>query len=202
MASHIGALPWTSMIDVAAGTGDISLRVARMTPLSAQRRCLVTDICPQMLDIARRKARGTLLSFEVMDAHTLDGVASESVDLYASSLGMKICDRRRAIEQALRVLKPGGCFICLEASRIRVPIMQALYLQYMRACMPALGWLATGGDASAYRYLLKGIDDFPGAEMFADELGQAGFEDVRFELFSLGIVAIHQGRKPHAGNGR
>ena len=62
--------------------------------------------------------------------------------------------------------------------------------------MPVLGWMATGGDASAYKYLLHGIRDFPTAEQFALELESYGFEGVSFERLSLGIVAIHAARKP------
>jgi ubiquinone/menaquinone biosynthesis C-methylase UbiE len=62
--------------------------------------------------------------------------------------------------------------------------------------MPVLGWLATGGDASAYKYLLHGIREFPTAEALAGEIARHGFEEVRFERLSLGIVAIHMGRKP------
>jgi demethylmenaquinone methyltransferase/2-methoxy-6-polyprenyl-1,4-benzoquinol methylase len=63
--------------------------------------------------------------------------------------------------------------------------------------MPLIGWLATGGDASAYRYLLHGIREFPTAEALAEEIRQVGFVDVKFERLSGGIVAIHVGHKPH-----
>ena len=62
--------------------------------------------------------------------------------------------------------------------------------------MPLIGWAATGGDASAYRYLVKGIQDFPTAEDLAAEISALGFEEVSFERLSLGIVAIHMARKP------
>jgi demethylmenaquinone methyltransferase / 2-methoxy-6-polyprenyl-1,4-benzoquinol methylase len=74
--------------------------------------------------------------------------------------------------------------------------LHAAYLAYMSVCMPVLGWLATGGDASAYRYLLQGIRDFPAAEEFAQEILGHGFEAVRFRRLSLGIVAIHVAQKP------
>ena len=61
--------------------------------------------------------------------------------------------------------------------------------------MPIIGWLATGGDASAYRYLLHGVNEFPTAEALAEELRQVGFVNVSFERLSLGIVAIHIGEK-------
>jgi ubiquinone/menaquinone biosynthesis C-methylase UbiE len=90
--------------------------------------------------------------------------------------------------------------ISLEASNISISWLHRLYLAYMALCMPVIGWLATGGDASAYRYLLKGIQDFPTAEGLADELSGMGFQDVSFERLSLGIVAIHIARKPRATN--
>jgi ubiquinone/menaquinone biosynthesis C-methylase UbiE len=64
--------------------------------------------------------------------------------------------------------------------------------------MPLIGWLATGGDASAYIYLLNGIRGFPSAEALAIELEAIGFERVEFERLSFGIVAIHRAIKPIA----
>jgi ubiE/COQ5 methyltransferase family len=60
-------------------------------------------------------------------------------------------------------------------------------------------WVATGGDASAYSYLLKGVHAFPDAERLAAELRETGFREVAFERLSLGIVAIHTARKPGSG---
>jgi ubiquinone/menaquinone biosynthesis C-methylase UbiE len=96
----------------------------------------------------------------------------------------------------MRVLRPGGRLIALEASNISWRLLHRVYLRYMALCMPIIGWIATGGDASAYRYLLKGIQDFPTAEALVSELSSLGFQDVSFERLSLGIVAIHMARKP------
>jgi demethylmenaquinone methyltransferase / 2-methoxy-6-polyprenyl-1,4-benzoquinol methylase len=159
---------------------------------------VVSDICPQMLDIARRRAGAPTpgVEFRVIDAHHMASVLADSVDLYAISLGMKICDRHQVLREAWRVLRPGGTFICLEASEIPVKVVQRAYLAYMNVCMPIVGWAATGGDASAYLYLLKGVHGFPGAADFAREVAAQGFVDVEFERMSFGIVAIHVARKP------
>ena len=198
MARRIAAEPWDDMLDVAAGTGDIALRVIRNLGGATTRSCVVSDICPAMLEIAKRRA-GPLagaLQFRVFDAHRLAEIASASVDLHSMSFGMKICDRKRAVAKAWRVLRPGGRFMCLEASEIPVRFIHRLYLAYMSFCMPVVGWVATGGDASAYHYLLSGVRAFPGARQFADEISAQGFVEVGYEQLSFGIVAIHTARKP------
>lgn len=198
VAALIAAESWTNLLDAAAGTGDVILQVARRQTLQAQQRIVVSDISQQMLDIARRRASGlgSVLDFQILDAHAMPSVPDASVDLYSISLGLKICERTQVLREALRVLRPGGRLITLEASNIAWRWLHRAYLIYMAACMPFIGWVATGGDASAYRYLLKGIQDFPSAEALASELMEIGFEQVSFERLSLGIVAIHMGRKP------
>jgi ubiquinone/menaquinone biosynthesis methyltransferase len=186
------------MLDVAAGTGDIALRVVGNLDAEGGRTCIVSDICPAMLDIAGRRA-GRLpnaVQFQTLDAHRLTTIETATIDLYSVSLGMKICDRKLALSEAWRVLRPGGTFICLEASEIPVRFLHRAYLTYMRLCMPVVGWAATGGDTSAYDYLLKGVCRFPGAQKFADEIAAQGFVEVTYERLSLGIVAIHSARKP------
>src|SRR5882672_1236601 len=197
VASLIAAEPWTNMLDAAAGTGDVALRVVRREAIEG-RDIIVSDISPAMLRIAQRRIvpHAGALEFQVLDAHAMPGVSDASFDLYAISLGLKICDRARVLREAFRVLRPGGRFIALEASAIVFPWLHRLYLTYMRLCMPTIGWIATGGDASAYRYLLKGVHEFPDADHLAAELSAVGFVDVSFERLSLGIVAIHMARKP------
>jgi ubiquinone/menaquinone biosynthesis methyltransferase len=198
MARRILATPWKQMLDVAAGTGHISLRVVRQLNADEGRSCVVSDICPAMLEVAKQRA-GSLanaVEFRTLDAHRLAPIETASIDLYSISLGMKICDRKQALAEAWRVLRPGGMFICLEASEIPVPFIHRAYLAYMRLCMPIVGWAATGGDASAYEYLLKGVRGFPGAREFAEEIAALGFVEVAYERMSLGVVAIHVARKP------
>ncbi|WP_420479870.1 ubiquinone/menaquinone biosynthesis methyltransferase [Brevundimonas sp. FT23028] len=198
MAARIAAEPPGVLLDLASGTGDIPCRLwRRLGARPGDWRLRVTDISPQMLAIARDKLarEGVVADVGLLDAGRID-LPDASVDVVSMAFGLKITDRSRVLPEVLRVLKPGGVFLCLEASRVVVPGLHPLYLAYMDLCMPWIGRLATGGDASAYGYLLRGIHDFPDQRALAAELVRAGFDSVRFENLSLGIVALHRAVKP------
>lgn len=198
VAKRIAGEEWNTLLDGASGTGDIIVRV--MSIASTQGRTVIaSDVSAKMLAIAEQRLRSfnENVSLKLLDAENMPSIQTDTVDAYSISLGLKICNRHLAAQEALRVLKPGGRLIVLEASNIQWTLLHRLYLAYMSFCMPVLGWIATGGDASAYKYLLQGVRDFPTAEEFAQELAQHGFEDVKFERLSLGIAAIHTARKPH-----
>ena len=189
---------WSQMLDCATGTGDIILRVLDQGSLGQDQKIIASDISPQMLTIARKRLTSVnaAVEFRLLDAHSMPEIREESIDLYSISLGLKICERKKVLQEALRLLRPGSRIIVLEASNIPWRWLQRAYLLYMNACMPIIGWVATHGDSSAYKYLLNGIEKFPTAEEFAQELASIGFEDISFERLTLGIVAIHTARKP------
>jgi ubiquinone/menaquinone biosynthesis methyltransferase len=203
VARQIAEERWSTLLDAATGTGHILLRVLRHG-VSPERRIIGSDISAKMLAVAERRLAGSPVPVQlrVLDAESMESVPSESVDAYSISLGLKICNRSRALKEAFRILRPGGRLVVLEASNIQWRPLHAAYLGYMGLCMPVLGWLATGGDASAYRYLLQGIRDFPAAEEFTRELVDHGFETVRCRRLSLGIVAIHVAQKPRHSTNR
>jgi len=198
VAAIIAREPRRQLIDCATGTGDIILRVLKYEEYRSGRGILASDISPQMLAIAKRRISrvSSSVEYSVLDAHSMPEIATASKDLYSISLGLKICERERVLREAFRVLRPGGGLVILEASNIPWAWLHNLYLLYMRLCMPVIGWIATGGDTSAYMYLLKGIENFATAEQLAQELESIGFIEVSFERLSLGIVAIHVARKP------
>jgi len=197
VARRIASEEWNVLLDGASGTGDIVLRLLAHQETTG-RTVIASDISAKMLAMAQRrlKSYADKVRFTLLDVEAMPAIADGSVDAYSMSLGLKICNRRRALDEAFRVLRPGGRLIILEASNIPWKVLNHAYLAYMSVCMPALGWLATGGDASAYKYLLQGIREFPTAEALAIEMRDHGFDAVTFERQSLGIVAIHTARKP------
>jgi demethylmenaquinone methyltransferase / 2-methoxy-6-polyprenyl-1,4-benzoquinol methylase len=198
VAKIIAQEPWVQLLDCATGTGDIILRVINHKNLQPNQQIIASDISLQMLAIAQKRLMGSAsIEFRQLDAHNIPDIPTETVDLFSISLGLKICERKRVLQEALRVLRPGGRLVILEASNIPWLWLQRAYLLYMKLCMPVIGWVATGGDSSAYKYLLRGIENFLTAEDLADELATLRFEEISFERLSLGIVAIHVARKPN-----
>jgi ubiquinone/menaquinone biosynthesis methyltransferase len=198
VAHIIARESWSQFLDCATGTGDIILRVLNHRKIQDHQKIIASDISPQMLAIARERlvAANSSVELRVLDAHAMPDIPAESIDLYSISLGLKICERKKVLQEAMRVLRPGCRLVVLEASNIPWRWLQRAYLLYMNLCMPVIGWIATRGDSSAYKYLLNGIENFPTAEEFAQELALLGFKDISFERLTLGIVAIHTARKP------
>jgi ubiquinone/menaquinone biosynthesis methyltransferase len=198
VAQTIAREPWSQRLDCATGTGDIILRMFNYYVDESDHNIVASDISPQMLNIARKRLihKSSQVEFCILDAHKMPEVPDSSIDLYSISLGLKICQREQVLQEAMRVLRPGGRLVILEASNIPWNWLHNLYLSYMRFCMPIIGWIATRGDTSAYRYLLKGVENFPSAEDLAREISSVGFDDISFERLSFGIAAIHVARKP------
>jgi demethylmenaquinone methyltransferase / 2-methoxy-6-polyprenyl-1,4-benzoquinol methylase len=183
-------------VDVAGGTGDVAARVAKAGgPLT---EVTVVDVNPDMLRVgekrAARRAFSKRLTFIEGDAEALP-LPDARFDTYTIAFGIRNVPRiENALREAYRVLKRGGRFLCLEFSRVDLPVMDRLYDAYSFAAIPPIGKVVTG-DGGAYRYLVESIRKFPPPERFAEMIGEAGFARVEFTRLSGGVVAIHSGWK-------
>ncbi len=186
--------PWR-LLDVAGGTGDIAFRVAERSRGHAE--VTVADINGSMLAVGRERAaeRGLAhIDFREANAERLP-FAAGSFDAYTIAFGIRNVPRiEAALSEALRVLKHGGHFLCLEFSQVDMPALDRLYESYSMRVIPALGRVVAG-DSESYRYLVESIRTFPSQERFADMLRAAGFRRVDYRNFSGGIAALHSGWK-------
>jgi demethylmenaquinone methyltransferase/2-methoxy-6-polyprenyl-1,4-benzoquinol methylase len=179
--------PGSKALDVATGTGDLAVALAR-------RGAEVTgsDFAPAMLEIARRKAPG--LRFEEGDALDLEH-PDDSFDAVTVGFGARnFADLDRGLGEMARVTKPGGRVVVLEITTPTKPPLSWFFRAWFDRVVPQLGRLA--GDPDAYTYLPSSVRRFPGPEELAGRIAAAGLADVRWILTAGGIIAIHVGTKP------
>jgi demethylmenaquinone methyltransferase/2-methoxy-6-polyprenyl-1,4-benzoquinol methylase len=184
--------PNRRLLDLAGGTGDISFGWLGRGGGPA----ILSDINASMLSVGRDRAlaRGFAadLGFLVADAERLP-LADRSQDTVSMAFGLRNCtDKAAVLREAWRVLRPGGRFLCLEFSRVRVAALAPLYDAWSFKVLPRLGQVIAG-DADSYRYLAESIRMFPDAETLAGMMRAAGFGQVRVRALSGGIAAIHSG---------
>ena len=180
------------IVDLAGGTGDIAVRLNKRTgaPIT------VMDINADMLKTGRARQfdRGEWkeLRWVAANAEMLP-VADRSLDVLTIAFGLRnVTHIQQALDEALRALKPGGTFLCLEFSAITAPLLAKIYEQYSFKVIPKIGELVAK-DRASYQYLVESIRMFPKQEALAAMMRQAGFERVTYKNLTFGTVAIHQG---------
>lgn len=186
--------PGIHHLDVAGGTGDIAMRLLQR--IGGKGRVTLVDINPSMLAVGRNRALDagwvSGIDWVAGDAMRLP-LPDASVDSFTIAFGIRnVTHIDQALAEARRVLRPGGRFLCLEFSRVFLPLLDRLYDTYSFAVVPMMGRLITG-DAESYRYLVESIRRFPDQEAFAGLIREAGLEQVRYRNLSGGIAAIHSG---------
>ncbi|MEN8254361.1 MAG: bifunctional demethylmenaquinone methyltransferase/2-methoxy-6-polyprenyl-1,4-benzoquinol methylase UbiE [Verrucomicrobiota bacterium] len=180
-------------LDIGTGTGDLVFEI-----LDQSANVLIDGIDPaeQMLEVARGKASkrgvGDAVSFFTADALDLP-MEGETYDGIVSGFCFRnIEQRQKALEEMLRVLKPGGKLVILEATYPANAFIRLGYKLYM-PLVPIIG--KTLGGGSAYKYLVDSIEDFPKPETVTDMFSAAGFSGVQFKPLTFGTVCIFSGKK-------
>ena len=187
--------PGQKLLDVAGGTGDISFKFLKR---AGSGHATVLDITENMLCEGRKRAETAQmvdnLDWVVGDAMALP-FADNSFDVYTISFGIRNVTRpQEALDEAFRVLRPGGRLMVLEFSQIPVPLAQKAYDLYSFNVIPRMGQMIAN-DRASYQYLVESIRKFPDQETFLSMVKQAGFENISYRNLSLGIAALHSGWK-------
>lgn len=183
------------LLDVAGGTGDISFKFLKRAGHS---HATVLDLTEPMLVEGRKRAEAEAMS-DSLDWVVGDAMAlpfdDNSFDVYTISFGIRNVTRPQdALNEAYRVLKPGGRLMVLEFSQLPNDGMQKLYDLYSFNVIPAMGKLIAN-DRDSYQYLVESIRKFPDQETFLTMVRAAGFENAKYRNLSLGIACLHSGWK-------
>ena len=181
-----------SLIDVASGTGDVAKIFSAKNNHTSQISCVEPN--KEMYNAGKDNLRNLKnIKWYKSSAEKLP-FKDNIFDFYTISYGIRnVTNINLALKEALRVLKPGGRFMCLEFSKIDNEIINLLYQQYSKA-IPIVGKYIVG-SSKPYDYLIKSIDEFCSQEGLVSLMKNNGFSNIEYRNLSNGISAIHSGWK-------
>jgi demethylmenaquinone methyltransferase/2-methoxy-6-polyprenyl-1,4-benzoquinol methylase len=200
LASMMNPKAGQNLLDVAGGTGDVAYRCYKRTEGKAH--ITVCDINTNMLKHGRARMidRGILstsdntIRFITGNAEELP-IPARSVDIYSIAFGLRnVTHIDKALSEAVRVLRPGGRFFCLEFSPGVNPLMKPIYDRYCTEVLPRLGAMVAH-DRDSYQYLAESILKFPPQGELAKRMEKAGMTNVSWINLTGGIAVIHVGWK-------
>ena len=181
--------PGARVLDVATGTGDLAIELARR--VGPEGTVIGSDFSEAMLDLARQKSSD--VHFEWGNALELS-YEDGSFDAVTVGFGARnFSDLRLGLSQMARVTKRGGRVVVLEITTPQRPPLSVFFGLWFDRVVPMLGKLA--GDPDAYSYLPSSVRRFPAPRELAADMVAAGLRDVRWILTAGGIIAIHVGTK-------
>jgi demethylmenaquinone methyltransferase/2-methoxy-6-polyprenyl-1,4-benzoquinol methylase len=184
--------PGDRVLDVATGTGDLALELARR--VSPGGEVVGIDFSERMLELARTKAEaisGSEVRFEAANALALP-FPDSAYDAATVGFGARnFADLERGLREMARVVRPGGRVVVLEITTPQRPPLSTFFELWFDRVVPVLGRLA--GDAQAYSYLPNSVKRFPGPDALAAAMWRSGMAGVRYIVTAGGIVALHVG---------
>ncbi len=187
-ALQLGERP--RVLDVATGTGDLAIDIARMTPGAT---VIGLDPSTEMLAIAadkiNRRGFADRVSVVVGDAQHLPYKSCE-MDAATIAFGIRnVPDRLAGLRELARVVRPGGRIAILELGEPKGGVMSRAARFHTRHVVPRLGALLSG--AREYAYLQKSIAAFPPAEEFVRLMQQAGLHVVEVTPLTFGACTLY-----------
>jgi demethylmenaquinone methyltransferase/2-methoxy-6-polyprenyl-1,4-benzoquinol methylase len=183
------------LLDICTGTADMALEAARQFPAAT---IAGVDFSRPMIELGRTKAAGARAAervhLAVAPAEALP-FSAEAFDAVTVAFGLRnVPDRRQALAEMHRVLKPGGRAVVLEFTIPPGRLFRGIYLWYFRRVLPAIGGFISRNRA-AYTYLPASVSEFPPPLELSAWMEETNFRSVTYRLLTGGIVAIHVGIK-------
>jgi demethylmenaquinone methyltransferase/2-methoxy-6-polyprenyl-1,4-benzoquinol methylase len=200
-----GLKPSDRVVDVACGTGDLSLAFFNALAKSpaASGQVIGIDFTHEMLPLAVEKWHQTTTSTAINRVGFIGGDAQSlplpdaCCDVVSIAFGIRnVVDPFAAICEFFRILRPGGRAIVLEFSLPTNPFFRAMYNFYFKQILPRTATLISGDKTGAYKYLPQSVRTFIDRETMVQMLEKAGFQNVTQHPMTMGICIGYRGFKP------
>lgn len=189
-AADLAALaPGDRVLDVAAGTGDLTIELARRVGPAGE--AIGCDFSEDMLTLARRKAPG--LRFEHGDALALDYADGEFDAATVGFAARNFSDLDRGLAEMVRVVRPGGRVVILDFTTPRRAPLSTFFSLWFDRAVPLLGRLV--GQPKAYEYLARSVRRFPPPHELAAAMERSGLSNIQYIITGGGIVTLHVGER-------
>jgi len=182
----------SKLLDVASGTGDIAKLFLDKINYEGHVFCL--DENEQMLKLSKKRFNKNLnIKWFCNNAEKLP-FKKNQFDYYTISFGIRNIDNiDNALNEAYRVLKPGGHFLCLEFSKIKNNLLNNVYKTYSKS-LPKIGKFVVG-KSEPYEYLINSIEKFYSQDELSKKIENSNFTNISYKNLNGGIVAIHSAWK-------
>lgn len=191
-----GAGPGSKVLDLAAGTGDMTRHFSRLAGQTG--RVISSDINGAMLHTGRSRLldQGITGNVEYVQANAEHLPFQENYfDVVTISFGLRnVTDKLQALKSMMKVLKPGGCVMVLEFSKPQSQLMSKIYDIYSFKLLPVMGKLIAN-DSDSYQYLAESIRMHPDQQTLKEMMEEAGLCRCDYHNMMNGIVAVHRGYK-------
>lgn len=190
--SELLQLPDATVLDVACGTGDLSIELNS----GSKAQIIGSDFCRPMLTIARSKSAAGPGGIPYVEGDALNlPFETGQFDAVTIAFGLRnLANVADGLEEMCRVLKPGGRLAVLEFSSPIVPGFGRLFNFYFSHILPRIGG-AVSGSRGAYEYLPDSVSKFPDQKKLAGLMTETGFDTVRYQNLTGGVAALHSGVK-------
>lgn len=181
-----------TVLDVACGTGDLSLELAS----GAKASITGTDFCRPMLKFAKEKIDAANRTIPLVEADAMElPFPSESFDAVTIAFGLRnLPNVENGLAELLRILRPKGKLVVLEFSQPVIPGIREAFNLYFTRVLPRIGGLVSGSRC-AYEYLPDSVRGFPPQKELAAMMQKIGFSNVQYRNLTGGIAALHIGER-------
>jgi demethylmenaquinone methyltransferase / 2-methoxy-6-polyprenyl-1,4-benzoquinol methylase len=180
-----------NVLDVGAGTGDLSLLIAKSNP---DARIVGVDLTPGMLAIAKQRTSDERIDWVIADAQHLPFAKGSFERVISAFLLRNVSHIGQALKEQARVMVAAGRVVAMETTPPRRGWLRPIAVFHLRKVIPLMGRLIAR-DAPAYMYLPRSIEDFISGEQMAELVKKAGFSGIDCQFRMLGTVSIVSGQR-------